>query len=123
MRDRLIEILNESFAEQYRKQGVLLTAPHTADHLLANGVILPPCKVGDKVWFVHYNSGEVCEATIVSVEYNYYTSPQEWITVEYAIPYITANNHYKTRIDLMFGKVVFLTKEEAEKALAERGAK
>ena len=46
-RDRLIELLNASFEEQYAKR-MLLTAPHTADALLAEGVIVPPCKVGDK---------------------------------------------------------------------------
>jgi hypothetical protein len=96
------------------------TPEKIAERLIDEGVICPPCKVGDVVWFVHYNSGKVCEATIVNVEYNYYTSPQEWIAVEYASPYIAANNHYKTRIDLMFGKTVFLTREEAEAALAER---
>ena len=48
-RDRLIEITEKSFAGQYEKRG-LLTAPHTVDDLLANGVIVPPCKVGDMVW-------------------------------------------------------------------------
>ena len=36
-REKLIELLDNSFAEQYEKRG-LLTAPHTADHLIANGV-------------------------------------------------------------------------------------
>ena len=33
----LVELLNKSFADQYEKRG-LLTAAHTADYLLANGV-------------------------------------------------------------------------------------
>ena len=36
-REKLVELLNNSFDEQYRKRG-LLTAPHTADDLIANGV-------------------------------------------------------------------------------------
>ena len=47
--NKLIEILDKSFAEQHEKRG-LLTAQHTADDLLANGVIVPPCKVGDIVY-------------------------------------------------------------------------
>lgn len=35
-RERLIELLDKTFAEQYEKRG-FLTAPHTADYLLANG--------------------------------------------------------------------------------------
>lgn len=34
---KLVEFLNNSFAEQYEKRG-LLTAPHTATDLIANGV-------------------------------------------------------------------------------------
>ena len=37
MREKLIELLNNSFDEQYSKRG-LLTVPHIADHLIANGV-------------------------------------------------------------------------------------
>ena len=38
-REKLIELLHKSFAEQYERRA-LLTAPHTADHLIANGVSL-----------------------------------------------------------------------------------
>jgi hypothetical protein len=36
-REKLVELLNNSFAEQYEKRG-LLTAPHTATDLIAHGV-------------------------------------------------------------------------------------
>lgn len=39
MREKLIELLNNSFDKQYNKRG-LLTAPHTADDLIANGVVI-----------------------------------------------------------------------------------
>ena len=42
--NKLIEILNNSFAEQYEKRG-LLTAHHTANDLLSNGVIVLDTKV------------------------------------------------------------------------------
>lgn len=54
-RDRLIELLNNSFAEQYEKRG-LLTAPHTADDLLANGVIVQ--KKGE--WQDNHNGTYAC---------------------------------------------------------------
>ena len=92
-------------------------AEYFADYLLANNVVVLPCKVGDNVFFLHY--GEICEATVVNVEYNYYTNPQEWVTVEYRSEAI-GTNRYKTRIDLMFGKTVFLSRSEAENALKER---
>ena len=37
MKEKLIKLLDETFFQQYEKRG-LLTAPHTADHLIANGV-------------------------------------------------------------------------------------
>lgn len=37
VREKLIEILDNSFEKQYKKRG-LLTAPHTAEDLIANGV-------------------------------------------------------------------------------------
>lgn len=39
LKQRLIELLNETFAEQYDKRG-LLTAPHTAEALIENGVTI-----------------------------------------------------------------------------------
>lgn len=47
MREKLIEMLNKSFAEQYDKRG-LLTAPHTADFLIANGVTIDPSTLRPK---------------------------------------------------------------------------
>ena len=37
VREKLVALLNNSFAEQYEKRG-LLTAPHTATDLIAHGV-------------------------------------------------------------------------------------
>lgn len=88
-----------------------------ADYLMSNNVVVLPCKIGDNVLFLHY--GEICEATVVNVEYNYYTNPQEWVTVEYRSEAI-GTNRYKTRIDLMFGKTVFMSRAEAENVLKER---
>lgn len=127
MRDRLIElIVNADTYDPYECN--LCTkdddycdccyAEKLADHLIANGVILPPCKVGDTVWFL-FNGDELCEARIIFVEENYYTNPQTWLTIEYDSR-IIGRNTYKSRIDLMLGKIIFFTREEAEKKLKER---
>lgn len=81
-------------------------------------IIEPTLNVGEKVWFLHRNSNEICEATVTRVEYNYFTNPQEWIEIDYISSPI-GRLTYKTRIDLMLGKVVFFTKEEAESKLKE----
>lgn len=126
MRDRLIEVMKKTVVGVENGHIVLaetIWLPRVfeamADRLLANGVIVPPCKVGQKVWFLYVNLDEVIEATVVKIAYNHFTSPQEWITIEYVSPVI-GKHSYTSRVDLMLGKTVFLTREEAEKALAER---
>lgn len=46
MRDRLIQLL-------YKHKLGFIKVEDLADHLLANGVIVPPCKVNDDVWLVY----------------------------------------------------------------------
>ena len=104
--------------EKADERGGLVCIDDEADYLLANGVIVPPCKVGDTVFFLH-NGIELCEAMIINIEDNYYTNPQMWITVEF-FSKVIGTNTYKNRIDLMLGKTVFLTKEEAERELRKR---
>lgn len=80
------------------------------------------CDLGERFYFVVRAFNEICECTVVKIEMNYFTSPQEWLTVEYFSDVI-GKQEYKNRIDLMLGKTVFLTREEAEKALKERNKK
>ena len=120
MRDRLIELLkqiNFDFCEEcaIASEDAYGCAPDLgeffADHLLAEGVIVPPCKVGDtvytvsrkhpkkwKVHFIGYNSQGEFKMHIATEKFT------EMLEVwDYAI-----------------GKTVFLTREEAEKALERR---
>lgn len=53
MRDRLIELLlNVDYALDTDGRGARDSAEFIADYLLANGVIVPPCKLGDTVWYI-----------------------------------------------------------------------
>ena len=108
-REKLIELLDKTYAEQYDKRR-LLTAEHTADYLLENGVIVPPCKVGDTVWvYDDFMWGLIpCK---VDKPFHCYCGEKGGCTFEMAFTYED------------FGKTVFLTLEEAENALAERRAK
>lgn len=84
---------------------------HIADHLLANGVIVPPCKVGDKVYYLCRDQETyewyICEREVYSI------SVYENSTHIYVSPIISF-------AEIQIGVLVFLTREEAEKALAER---
>ena len=106
MRERLIELLNETFADQYEKR-CLLTADHTADYLLANGVIVPPCKVGDTVYQINRTpyGGEVYELDISGVSLRKGKTYYETESIDFD--------------DTAIGRSIFLTRKEAEKALKE----
>ena len=68
-----------------------------ADYLLKNGVIVPPCKVGDTVYQID-TAGNIYESKIIKTIYDTYGIAFD----ERAI-----------------GKSIFLTREEAENAFAE----
>lgn len=72
------------------------------DYLLANGVIVPPCKVGDTVYILR--NGEIHRNHICQIH----------ISQTYAQTFFSC---YGEKIGVeQFGKTVFLTREEAEQA-------
>ena len=114
-RDRLIELLKGSETKVNEALSVPLALDEWlsiyADHLLANGVIVPPCKVGDTIYMLvtrHTVCFEYPNGKMQRVE-NQHTFIKETC--------LTKANFFKV-ID-RFGKTVFLTKEEAEKKLKE----
>lgn len=114
MRDRLIALLNKLNFD-YGKECIYLPeegyisepdfAEFFADHLLENGVILPPCKAGDKL----YQIVEMPLHTFVS-SFPIIAEPQQIIYTN------IMGAHSCIPFD-EFGKTVFLTREEAELAL------
>ena len=64
-REKLIEILQNA-PRRY------MSCDEYADYLLANGVIVPPCKVGDDIWWVDEEKDDIaCEkGGIKAVVYN-----------------------------------------------------
>ena len=124
-RDRLIELINQKQVwgiDQIQPNGFkieLFENEDLADYLLANGVIVPPCKVGQTVYVVsRYYAGDwevyKCEIdTITIYEKNTFIS-------------CVANDVKFGKINFglnisEIGKTVFLTKEEAEAELEKRG--
>ena len=83
-----------------------------ADKLLAEGVIVPPCKVGDAVYFVDkYEDGTFMEESRVTE-----VCSKGLFTSASFTPKDDMGN-FESYEEI--GKTVFLTREEAEKALAE----
>lgn len=110
MRDRLIELLKHEFGT---KVSII-----TADYLLAEGVIVPPCKVGTTLYFL-YNSPYADKPDLTPRIYK--TTDWYFEVDKTGIVINTSDIHsFNKKYDYHLGKTVFLTREEAERALAER---
>lgn len=106
-RERLIELLQE----WGNKENDGVRAESIADYLLANGVIVPPCKVGTPLYFL---SGDAEECEIIeSLSWSYIIDSLGLITIEETLHELS----YKDNYEYVFGVTVFPTREEAEKAL------
>lgn len=113
MRDRLIELIDDfirdvDVSHWYSDE----LDEKLADHLLANGVIVPPCKEGDTMYCDGKLFADHCQGEIMSF-------PVDIVRTEVC-------STFRGEIDMIFefndfGKKVFLTKEEAEKALERSG--
>ena len=112
-RERLIELLKDGGVRDFPYVNAL------ADHLLANGVIVPPCKVGDTVYAYCADFGVVLPYFIENLSIGFMGKEQNYFSYE-------ANCHAEETDELLdeidfdlddIGKTVFLTREEAEKAL------
>ena len=81
------------------------------DYLLANGVIVPPCKVGDVVWFLVKGFDFPFEAKV-----NKIVIQQAGVVMSCGL-----KGYYSASFTINdLGKTVFLTKEEVEEKLRER---
>lgn len=66
MRDRLVDLLYEAEGQVNNDYP---TVEMIADYLIASGVIVPPCKVGDTVYefFDEIGFYEICELTVENI--------------------------------------------------------
>lgn len=106
MRDRLIELL-KMVEYQYIETHSIMTQ-NVADFLLQRGVIVPPCKVGDTVYCIIKGFSDVMRGRVCS-----FILTDKKTTIHCAIDgYFGQDFPY-----CEFGKTVFLSLEEAKKAL------
>ena len=111
-KERLIEILEN--AED------CLDYETMADYLLDNGVIVPPCKVGDVV-YVRNREGKPQKMKFDNVDLRCTCTREDYCGLGTRCMDKESNIcQYRFKNDFSdFGKIVFLTREEAEKALKE----
>lgn len=79
-------------------------------------IIVPPCKVGDMVYMITPN-GNIRNLTILSIDIE--LEEKEITMACLAVYEFEGNPCYLQIHSFKFGKTVFLTREEAEKALKE----
>lgn len=111
MKDRLITLIQDSVSGCAKHWAEII-----ADYLLANGVIIPPCNVGDKVYKITRNEVKECEVIFIGISADEKCSYFNFVE-NYADG--TFHKSYSMVFDVI-GKTVFLTKEEAKQALKER---
>lgn len=105
MRERLIELLDEArnehlFEDKYNEA--------VADYLLANGVIIPPCEVGDKIYVILYSP--------LSKKYFVHETQANFLHSINGHWYVEYQDGSKSKL-LEFGIKAFTDKEEAVAAL------
>lgn len=129
MKDKLIGLIKGS-SEYICDSAALIE--RLADHLLANGVIVPPFAAGETVWCLEREDGEyvgiVGEMFIAVVGNAVITSAflhDFGNDIDEALEYYIKETEANFEVDVSFFSLndCFGTKEEAEKALAEREAR
>lgn len=100
-RDRLINLIINAKREDPETGSF---TEFLADYFIANGVILPPCKIGQIVWLVR--DGKIEETTVEKI-----VLKDKGLYLK-----LLCNSFYETTCRSI-GKTVFFTREEAEKVL------
>lgn len=107
-RDRQINVLAELL--ENLDDLPFYTYKDEAEYLIDEyGVIVPPCKVGDKVYIVGVFTGQVIPTVVIGIDY---TANDMFLHLD--------NSNFVSVVHQL-GKTVFLTKEEAEAELQKRG--
>ena len=124
-RDKLIELIQEAeddymvyeMGAQALAIGIFKSREeYIADHLIANGVICPPCKVGDKVYIVKSRTSDDKNLYIIEdvVKRIVVDKSEDTGFIHSRIEFFNTSSVS----DWLFQNI-FLTREEAEKALKE----
>ena len=137
MRDRLIALLRADMTTECDKYDDCSACVYrydenacynhlasiAADHLIANGVIVPPCKVGETVYCINTFFQNDPRINVCEVDAIHITSGKNRIghkKTSYALVRDTNMKQLSSRIYFEnFGKTVFLTKDQAEQKLKE----
>ena len=120
-RERLTALLMAGAGDFISKNGAL-NCTKLADYLLEHGVIVPPCKVGDRVYVPWCWNGEhdIAFANVEEIKI-YDSQNHSMFFIDLQSDEEEFNQSFGGwKLDKSIGQTVFLTREEAEQALKER---
>ena len=132
MKDRLIEMIVDAENKIYQEKPYSTDAERidrVVSHLLANGVIVPLVQNGQTVYTLTECSCENIDGVHTECEYYGYGEDDRICQCEGECPYVFrvdpvfVSEHNKIYASTHIGETIFLTEEDAEKALAEREGK
>lgn len=110
-REKLVKLLENGFYEALSKikgeDNDKKVCDFLADYLLENGIIVPPCKIGDMIYNIYFNG----DKKVYTIE--------EFVAEEVSSERVIVDNGACEIGIEEFGKYAFLSREEAERA-AER---
>ena len=113
--ERLTALLDNAPADPAGNRNVRTLAKH----LLANGVIVPPCKVGDILYVIYkWHNEKVYPVKVSAIRMD--TKKNSNRICVWGTFHITESYAHEYKATFKFdnlGKNVFLTREEAERAL------
>lgn len=116
MRDLMIDLVNGALKDHF-DYVPLDTTIKVVDQLLANGVIAPPCKVGQTVYIIDDPDFE--DPYVLDVKVSAVGRDEGGIWIAMDLPLGFKKFDELIGVDAI-GQTVFLTEEDAEKALKER---
>ena len=110
MKNKLVELCRQAHRAYLKEDDAPADfSQYMADYLIASGVIVPPCKIGDTVWLNrNFHSKKIPQKGIVS-EMHFMPN----MDIQIVVKYIGRGT---------WGKEVFSSQEQAKMAL-ERGKK
>ena len=122
-KEKLVELINEADSNYNFELSVgKIPKPrveYEAEFLLKNGVIVPPCKVGDTVWVIRSQTSNGKNLYILEDRVKRIVMERQeclqpaWTRIEF--------ENITSEFEWGFSNI-FLTKEQAEKVLAEKRA-
>ena len=116
-KEKITEIL-KNYTKKNNISASSVILEEYAEELIANGVIVPPCKVGDKV-YIPWEYGGTRGIAFFDVTFIIFDSQKPYIKTDFDTDDNGFWELYNGGVFYFddFGKTVFLTKEEAEEKL------